>query len=264
MKGKADMIGAQVSGLVRAVATKLLPEDLRKWIRKQQRHYKLQSVPVGTVNFGGLRRLTPISPIFGIDRDLISVERFYIEDFLKSHEADIKGRVLEMGEPLYTTKFGGAKVTQSDVMNYVEGNPRATIVADLTDCPHVPDNTFDCIVITQTLQMIFEIDKAIANLHRILKPGGVVLATSHGITKVARREGVDDWGEYWHFTTQSSKRLFGDVFGRPNIEVMSYGNILTTIASLHGLSASELDPVELAENDPDYELLVMVRAVKRT
>ena len=113
MKGKADMIGAQVSGLVRAVATKLLPEDLRKWIRKQQRHYKLQSVPVGTVNFGGLRRLTPISPIFGIDRDLISVERFYIEDFLKSHEADIKGRVLEMGEPLYTTKFGGAKVTQS-------------------------------------------------------------------------------------------------------------------------------------------------------
>ena len=256
--------GARLEKLVRDTATALMPEKTRKWIRAQQRRYKLQSVPVGSVDFGGLRRLSPISAIFGQDRDLLTIERYYIEEFLKKHSADVKGRCLEMGDPAYIKKFGGDKVTQIDVLNYVEGNPQATIVADLTDAPHIPDNTFDCIIITQTLQMIFEVDKAIASLHRILKPGGVVLATSHGITKVARREGVDDWGEYWHFTTQSSKRLFGDVFGRPNIEVMSYGNILTTIASLHGLSASELDPVELAENDPDYELLVMVRAVKRT
>jgi len=111
--------------------------------------------------------------------------------------------------------------------------------------------------------MIFEVEKAIETLHRILKPGGTVLATSHGITKVARREGVDDWGEYWHFTTQSSKKLFGDAFGRENIKVSSYGNILTTIASLHGLAASEIDPIELDHNDPDYELLVMVHATKK-
>jgi len=223
---------------------------------------KLQGVPVGTVDFGSLKRLTPISPIFGIDRDLISVERHYIESFLSLHRKDIKGRVLEMGEPLYTEKFGDGDVERSDVLNYVEGNPKATIVADLTDAPHIPDNTFDCVVITQTLQMIFEVDRAIETLFRIVKPGGVILATSHGITKVARREGVDDWGEYWHFTTQSSRKLFGDVFGRRNCEITSYGNILTTIASLHGLSASEIDADELDHNDPDYELLVMVRAEK--
>ena len=255
-------IRSQLADLIRSIATKLLPESSRKWIRKQQRLLKLQSVPVGSVDFGSLKRLTPISPIFGIDRDLVSVERYYIEHFLQSHQTDIAGRVLEMGEPLYTEKFGGDRVTQSDVLNYVEGNPKATIVADLTDAPHIPDNTFDCIVITQTLQMIFEADKAIETLHRILKPGGVVLATSHGITKVARREGVDDWGEYWHFTTQSSRKLFGDVFGRSNSDVSSYGNILTTIASLHGLAASEIDQTELDHNDPDYELLVMVRATK--
>lgn len=254
---------AQLANFIRSIATKLLPGSLRQWIRKQQRALKLQSVPVGTVDFGSLKRLTPISPIFGIDRDLVSVERYYIEHFLKSHQSDIAGRVLEMGEPLYTEKFGGTAVTKSDVLNYVEGNPKATIVADLTDAPHIPDNSFDCVVITQTLQMIFEADKAIHTLHRILKPGGVVLATSHGITKVARREGVDDWGEYWHFTTQSSKKLFGDAFGRENIDVSSYGNILTTIASLHGLAANEVDQMELDHNDPDYELLVMVRAVKK-
>jgi SAM-dependent methyltransferase len=254
-------IAKMATGL-RRVATILLPERLRKWIRGQQRRFKLQSIPVGTVSFGDLKRLSPISPIFGIDRDLISIERYYIEDFLKSHRSDIKGRALEMGEPLYIGKFGDGDVTQVDVMSYVEGNPKATIVADLTSCPHVLDNSFDCIIITQTLQMIYEVQRAVENLHRILKPGGVVLATSHGITKVARREGVDDWGEYWNFTTQGSRRMFSDVFRRENVQVSSYGNILTTIANLHGLAASEVDPEELDFHDPDYELLVVVRAVK--
>lgn len=253
---------SKAAKFTRDVAVAILPKGTRDSIRSVQRKYKLQAVPVGSVDFGSLKRLDPISPIFGIDRDLISVERWYIESFLDKHRQDVKGRVLEMGDPNYTIKFGDDRVTQSDVLNYVEGNPKATIVADLTDAPHIPDNTFDCIIITQTLQMIYEVQKCIAELHRILKPGGVVLATSHGITKVARREGVDDWGEYWNFTTQGSRRMFGDVFGRENIEVTSYGNILTTIASLHGLSATEVDPEELAYNDPDFELLVMVRAQK--
>ena len=253
---------SKAAKFTRDVAVAILPKGTRDAIRSVQRKYKLQAVPVGSVDFGSLKRLDPISPIFGIDRDLISVERWYIESFLDKHRQDVKGRVLEMGDPNYTIKFGDDRVTQSDVLNYVEGNPKATIVADLTDAPHIPDNTFDCIIITQTLQMIYEVQKCIAELHRILKPGGVVLATSHGITKVARREGVDDWGEYWNFTTQGSRRMFGDVFGRENIEVTSYGNILTTIASLHGLSATEVDPEELAYNDPDFELLVMVRAQK--
>lgn len=253
---------ARVSKRARDAAVAILPKGARDSIRALQRRFRLQAVPVGTVDFGSLRRLDPISPIFGIDRDLISVERWYIESFLDKHRLDVKGRTLEMGDPNYTFKFGDDRVTKPDVLNYVEGNPKATIVGDLTNAPHIPDNTFDCIIITQTLQMIYEVNKVIETLHRILRPGGVVLATSHGITKVARREGVDDWGEYWNFTTQGSRRMFGDVFGRDNVEVTSYGNILTTIASLHGLSASEVEARELEYNDPDFELLVMVRAVK--
>jgi len=133
------LIRAKAATLVRDIATFLLPVTLRVKIRAVQRKYKLQSVPVGSVDFGTLRRLTPISPIFGIDRDLISVERYYIEQFLDTHSADIKGRVLESGDSGYTKKFGGAKVSQSDVLNYVEGNPKATIVADLTKADNIPD-----------------------------------------------------------------------------------------------------------------------------
>jgi SAM-dependent methyltransferase len=254
--------GARLEKLVRDTATVLLPEKTRSWIRAQQRRYRLQSVPVGSVNFGGLRRLSPISAIFGKDRDLLTIERYYIEEFLRKNSADVRGRCLEMGDPAYIRKFGGDKVTQADVLNYVEGNPQATIVADLTDAPHIPDNSFDCIIITQTLQMIFEVDKAIATLHRILKPGGVVLCTSHGMTRVARREGVDDWGEYWHFTTQSKRRLFHRYFPKDHVQVSTVGNVFTCICNLHGLAASEIDQTELDTHDPNYEMLVLVRAVK--
>jgi SAM-dependent methyltransferase len=253
---------ARAEKLVRDTATRLLPHGLRKWVRAQQRRYRLQSVPVGSVDFGGLRRLSPISAIFGQDRDLLTIERYYIEQFLARHAADIKGRCLEMGDPAYTHRFGGTKVTQPDVLNYVEGNPQATIVADLTDAPHIPNDSFDCIIITQTLQMIFEVDMAIATLHRILKPGGVVLCTSHGMSRVARREGVDDWGEYWHFTTQSKRRLFRAHFPRENVEVSTVGNVFTCICNLHGLGAGEIDQSELDLHDPNFELLVLVRAVK--
>jgi len=253
---------AKLRDHARDVATKTLPAPAREWLRAQQRRLGLQSVPVGSVDFGSLDRLSPISPIFGKDRDLLSVERYYIEQFLGKHAADVKGRTLEMGDPAYTKKFGDNRVTQPDVLNYVAGNPQATIIADLTDAPHIPTDSFDCIIITQTLQMIFEIEKCISELYRILKPGGVVLATSHGMSRVARREGVDDWGEYWHFTSQSKRRLFGGAFGRENVTIETYGNVLSCVANLHGLAARELRPEQIDFNDPNYELLVCVRAVK--
>ena len=253
---------ARTRDVVRGVATLLLPQGIREQLRAVQRRFRLQSVPVGSVDFGSLDRLSPISPIFGKDRALLSVERYYIECFLEKYSADVRGRTLEMGDPAYTVKFGGDRVTQPDVLNYVEGNPQATIVADLTTAENIADHSFDCIIITQTLQMIYDTPAAVRTLHRILKPGGVVLATSHGMSRVARREGVDDWGEYWHFTSQSTRRMFGDVFGREQVQVETYGNVLTCCANLHGLGAREVPADKLDYNDPNYELLVCVRAVR--
>jgi len=253
---------AKIRDAVRGAATVLLPLALREQIRAQQRRFKLQGVPVGSVTFGSLDRLTPISPIFGKDRDLLTIERYYIEAFLGANAADVRGRTLEMGDPYYSLKFGGERVTDPQVLNYVPGNPKATIVADLTDAPHIPDDHFDCIIITQTLQMIWDVPAAIRTMHRILKPGGVVLATSHGMSRVARREGVDDWGEYWHFTSQSTRRLFADVFGKPQVQVSTYGNVMSACANLHGLGWSEISREALDYNDPNYEIIVCARAEK--
>ncbi|MGH7835591.1 MAG: methyltransferase, partial [Candidatus Binatia bacterium] len=73
---------------------------------------------------------------------------------------------------------------------------------------------------------------------------------------------VDPWGEYWRFTAQSARRMMEEFFLPASVAVSMYGNILAAIASLHGLAAEEIDQEDLDYVDPDYEVLVTVRAVK--
>lgn len=213
------------------------------------------------VNFTDLRRLAPISRVFGLDRGL-PIDRYYIERFLAAQSLDIRGQVLEIGDNTYTRKFGGDRVTRSDVLHYVPGNPKATIVADLTCAHKIPANFFDCIIFTQTLQFIYDVRSALSHLYRILKPGGVLLTTSTVIARIARREGIDHWGEYWRFTAQGASRLFQEYFPKGNCMVEVHGNVLAAIAFLHGLAAEELHEEELDYQDPDYEIVVTVRAIK--
>jgi SAM-dependent methyltransferase len=225
------------------------------------RRYRLQWPRTGSVKFGDLGRVTPVSAIFGLDRGQ-PVDRYYIERFLAAHAGDIKGRCLEMGDAYYINKFGEGKPTQIDIMHVAEGNPEATIVADLTSADHVPSDSFDCIIFTQSLQMIYDMKAALRTLHRILKPGGVILITSHGISKIGRRLGRDDWGEYWHLTTQSLEALIRETFPAADCEISSYGNVLTAVSYLHGLATEELSESELDYCDPDFEVIVAARVVK--
>ena len=247
------------SGWIKAVAKAILPAGARQWLRAYQRRWD-QQPPVGWVRFGTLRRLQPISRVFGLDRGL-PIDRYYVENFLGAHAEDIRGNVLEIGDDTYTRKFGGNRVTKSDVLHVSEGNPKVTIVADLTKADHVPSNTFDCIIFTQTLQFIYDVRAALQHLYRILKPGGVLLATFPGISQISRYD-MNRWGDYWRFTILSARRLFEEVFPPENVEVQAYGNVLTAVAFLHGLAAEELKQEELDYHDPDYEVLITVRAVK--
>jgi SAM-dependent methyltransferase len=238
-----------------------LPPSLRGWLRNQRLRYRLQWPRLGSVNFGGLRRLTPVSPAFGFDRGM-PIDRYYIERFLAAHAGDIRGQVLEIGDDRYTRQFGGSRVTRSDVLHVVAGNPQATIVADLTRADDVPSESFDCILCTQTLQMIVDVEAALRHLARMLRPGGVLLTTSSGINRICRREGIDAWGEYWRFTTQSAHHLFGRAFSPAEVQAVAYGNVLAAVAFLHGLAAEELTPAELDYEDADFEVVIGVRAAK--
>lgn len=210
--------------------------------------------------WGGLRRLTPISRVFGFDRGQ-PIDRRYIEAFLQKHAADIQGRVLEVAESIYTRKFGGDRVSRSDVLHATTGNDQATLVGDLATGQGVPRDAFDCIVLTQVIPFIYEARASVANCHAALKPGGVLLATFPGISQISRYD-MDRWGDYWRFTDASARRLFGDVFGEENVAVETHGNVLVATAFLHGLAEHELRAEELDYHDPDYQVLITVRATR--
>jgi hypothetical protein len=216
--------------------------------------------PVYVERLKYLRRLQKVGGALGFDQGLC-IDRYYIERFLSNHALDIRGHVLEIGDDTYTRMFGGRHVTRSDILHKIGDNPNATIVADLTCADHIPQNTFECIILTQTLQYIYELPAAIQTLYRILKSGGVALATSPGIAYISRYD-LEHWGEYWRLTTQSAKRLFMEVFLPENVETQAYGNLLTAVAFLCGLSAEGFKQEELNYHHPDFEVLVTVRAVK--
>jgi SAM-dependent methyltransferase len=216
--------------------------------------------PPGKLLLGSLRLVKPVSRNWGFDRGL-PVDRYYIERFLAGSAADIRGRVLEVKSGVYTRTFGGSRVISSDVLNLVEGNPDATIVGDLAKLEHIATNSFDCMILTQTLQLIFDVRAALKTVYRILRPGGTLLLTVPGISKIAEDDG-EGWEDCWRFTTFSTRRLLEEVFHRSNVLVESRGNVLASIAFLHGLSAGELTEEELDYQDMEFQVLITARAVK--
>lgn len=213
------------------------------------------------VRWGNMRRLTPVSRVFGIDRGQC-IDRYYIEAFLQKQQNDIQGRVLEIGDSSYTRKFGGQRVNRCEVLHAKPGNPQATFVGDLATGEGIPKALFDGMILTQTFPFIYDVPAALVNSYSALKPGGVLLATFPGISQISRYD-MDRWGDYWRFTDASARRLFGHVFGDEQVTITTYGNVLVACAFLQGLAAEELKPKELNYHDPDYQLLITVRAEKK-
>jgi FkbM family methyltransferase len=203
----------------------------------------------------------PISRSFGADRG-VPIDRSYIEQFLHTHRRDIRGRVLEVAECAYTQRFGEDRVTHSDVL-HVEPHPYATVVADLTCAAAIADRTYDCLILTQTLPFIFDVRAAIGECFRILKAGGILLATLPGISQVSRFD-MQRWGDYWRFTPASVGRLFAEYFKPGAITTMTYGNVRSATALLYGLATHELAIDEMRASDPDYPVVIGVRAVRDT
>ena len=179
---------------------------------------------------------------------------------MAAHSSDI--RVLEIEDGFYTHEFGQANVTCTDELHVDDGNPNATIVADLTRADNLPSEVYDCITFRQTLQYIYGVRAAARTLHRILREGGVLVAAFNEITKISRDD-MQHWSDYWRFTTLSARLLFEEVFSHECVEVEAYGNVLAAAGSLYGLAADELRLEELNYSNPDYEVLIAGRAVKR-
>jgi SAM-dependent methyltransferase len=227
-----------------------LTVDERRTLRRRVRRL------THPVWMGTLRRTAPVSDLWGYDRGR-PVDRYYIERFLAEHRADIRGRVLEVKDRRYTEQFG-VGVTRSDVLDLDDANKDATLVADLSVGDTLEPDVFDCCIVTQTLHCIHDIHAAVRQLHRILRPGGVLLATLPTVSRIDT-EGPAD---HWRLTPAACAQLFGAVFGAERVSVSGHGNVLASIASLTGVAQDELSQTELNYQDARFPVVVAVRAAK--
>jgi SAM-dependent methyltransferase len=212
-------------------------------------------LPLGRVRLGDFNRTSPVSQSFGFDRGN-PIDRYYIEAFMEQNKSDVCGRVLELHDDSYTRRFGGSRVTHAEIMS-AESNPRATVIGDLEDKASLPESAFDCIILTQVLQLVFNLESALDTLHRALKPGGVLLITAPGITRMN-----SEWPWYWSFTTHSLQRLLEKKFGRDSVTVKARGNVFAATTFLYGLAVEELSEASLEVDDERFPVTISARVVR--
>lgn len=232
-----------------------IPKSLRTLILRQLIYPR-----IGKVKAYDFFSAKPISSKWGEDRGT-PIDRYYIEKFLFENAELVRGRVLEIGDNYYTIKYGGNKVTVSEILHADNDNPKATYIGSLVDIPQIPSDYFDCIICTQTLQVIPELECAINTLYRVLKNGGVLLVTVPGISQIYY-DTKDRWHDYWRFTKNLALMFFRKSFNQENIHVEAYGNVLSSISFLHGLAMEELTNEQLDYHDENYQMLISVKAVK--
>jgi SAM-dependent methyltransferase len=200
--------------------------------------------------------LEPLSQSWGFDRGL-PIHRYYVERFLREVAGDIRGHCLEFQEDSYTTRFGGSTVLKLDILHIDASNPLATIVADLTKPNDVPSDRFECIVCTHVLHIVPELDRLVRALHRVLRPGGVLLVATPFVSMCGPRS-----PELRRLTPDGLRLVLGSVFGEEKVRVRAYGNSLTAAGELRGLVADEFSSAELDHEDARFAVEVCARAVK--
>lgn len=211
------------------------------------------------INFGSLGRTTPFSREFGFDRGT-PVDRLYIEQFLARNSDAIRGVTLEVGDDDYTRRFGGDRTSKRHVLHVDPSIETATFTGDMSMPGTLPEQTFDCAVITQTVHLVYDMRAAIRNLHDSLKPGGTVLFTSPGISQISTDQWRHSW--YWSMTPAGARRLFGEAFGEGNFEVDYHGNVFAAIAFLTGAAMEEVPRSKLEVKDESYPVVITVRATR--
>jgi SAM-dependent methyltransferase len=207
------------------------------------------------IDWGDLRRMTPVSDNWGFDRGR-PIDRYYVEKFLATHRADISGTCLEVRDAKYIRRFGQG-VTETAVVDIDDSNPRATIVADLSVPGVLTSDYYDCVVLTQTLQHIYDVAAVLRGLYASVAPGGSILISVPVVIQV--------WGEphdYWRFTPSGLEQLLGDNCNGAELSVHGFGNLMSSMAFLAGLGSDDMEPAELDVSDPVYPVTACARVQK--
>ena len=202
--------------------------------------------------------LSPISDYCGFERGR-PLDRYYIDKFIKENQSSIKGFILEFLEPEYASVYA-EPTSKIETMDIDITNKSATIIGDIRNAYNIQSSYFDCIIATQLLQFIDDLDASLSELIRILKPGGVMLISVPSVSRIDPIAGVD--GDYWRFTCSSLTYLLTkhkDV----TFTINSAGNLYAIGISLLGGTVEDANVAKLSYNDQNFPLVIFAKVSKK-
>ena len=201
-------------------------------------------------SWGNLRRVTPISATYGFERGA-PIDRYYVDKFFTAHRALITGRVLEIQTTDHIRKYG-TDVTAADTLDIVpQFHP--TYCCDLAHADVVPSGSYDCFLLPNALCFFRDLDAALREARRIVRPGGLILATVPGFVPL-----TPDVEDYWHASADGWRVIAERVWPGCDTTVDTHGNCLAAVAAMYGIAVEELSSRELDVNDPRYPVLVTI------
>lgn len=230
-----------------------LPHPVKKRARRMAEWRRGRRI-LAPVRWGTLKRTRPFSAKWGTDRGT-AVDRVYINRFFQRHAENMQGIVLEVQGPIFSGLYG-ANITRTEIVDIEPRNMLATIITDLNDIDALPKDTFDCAVIPQTIQYLTDPLTGLKNFYASLRAGGVLLVTVPFIQKIDH-EAAD--ADRVRFSPLGFRELLEASCEGADIEVEGFGNVLTSVAFLMGISAEELRSQDFDVYDPAYPMLVGAR-----
>ena len=201
-------------------------------------------------SWGNLRRVMPISTSYGFDRGT-PIDRYYVDKFFRAQRSLVTGRVLEIQTRDHTRRYGTA-VTASDTLD-ISPEFRPTYQCDLARASMVPDGSYDCFLLPNTLCFLRDLDAALREARRIVRRGGTILASVPGFVPL-----TPDVADYWHASAEGWRVVAARVWPDCETAIESYGNCLAAAAAMYGIAAEELSDAELDAQDPRYPVLVTI------
>lgn len=140
--------------------------------------------------------------------------------FLSTYATDSSKAVLEIGA-------GARSVWHSFFPNLttldIAAEKKPNVVGDAHNLP-LGDASFDIVLCSEAFEHFYDPKKAAAEIHRVLKPGGLLLVTTRFNFPVH-----DAPGDYFRFTPYGLRELFKDF---DIIEESTEGDAFSTIAIL--------------------------------
>ena len=141
-----------------------------------------------------------------------------------------------------------------DVVDLDRSVSHVTICCDIQCLDQIATGSYDVVICTQVLQYVEKPDRAVSELHRVLKLGGQFFLSVPFIEKDYTR--MED---KWRFTRRSVQSLLAP-FRRSH--VITKGNLFSSVSYLLGLGQADIGIGELNREDKQFYQLVLAKAQK--